>query len=159
MNLTPMELLWGLLALSAVALSWSASLRSRQRRRLRKVARDLQMHFIPYDQFKLGVRLADQLPAAAAAAVEVRDVIYCLRAGTVCYLFTVRYTRGLVRTRKRICRVGAMVEERDNPQKPPRLILSQENGDSADQYIQLALQLGQGGEALPVEVRTSTLAG
>lgn len=144
MYLTPLELLWGLLALSAVALSWSAILRSKQRRRLRRLARELQMHYIRFDQFRLGPRIIDQLPIAAAAGVEVRDVLYSLRDGEVFYLFTASYTRGLVRTRKRLSRVGAMVENRANPHLPVRLKFNDSEGCSPQQYRAMAGGMGIG---------------
>lgn len=142
MGIAPMAFLWGVLILSAVAAGISIVLRQVQRRKLQRAARELQLHFVPFDRFRLGPRIAGQLPIPAAAGVEVRDILYALRDGDLYYLFTVSFTRGLVRTRKRMYRVGAMVENRDNPQLPIRLKFCQAEGSDVSYYLSLAGEMG-----------------
>lgn len=90
--------------------------RARRRYRLRAVALRWQMHYSPHDRFRLAPRIAEHFPVCGAADLLASDVIYGLRDGRHCYVFTADYTEGVVRTKRRRRRVIRYVEPLDPSQ-------------------------------------------
>jgi hypothetical protein len=122
--LSPLALLLALLALTALAVGISELARRRQSLAVAAVAARWQMRYLADDRFELAPRVAQGLPVAGAADVAVRDLIYGEDAGaggasfvgapatSLRYFFTVEYTLGVVRGKRRHLAVGTMREER-----------------------------------------------
>ena len=123
---SPLALLLALVALTGLAAVVSELARRRQSAAVAAVAARWQMRYLPDDRFELAGRVAQGLPVAGAADVTVRDLIYGedwaagegvlsftgAPAAGMRYFFTVEYTVGVVRGKRRHVAVGTMREER-----------------------------------------------
>lgn len=98
------------LTLAAYAAQWIICLR--RTRPLRHLARAHGMHFCPSDRFHFAPMIAQRLPIAGAADVRIFDLIYGSHNDLHRYVFSVEYTRGVVRTKSRHRCVAAFVEPR-----------------------------------------------
>src|SRR4051812_14134626 len=97
-----------LLVVSAVTVAASAASALRRKARSGKIAAlaaAWSMRFTAEDRFELTPRIAAQFPMPGAADVVIRDVIYRQEPAGFRYLFTVEYTTGVLRTKRR--RIGA----------------------------------------------------
>ena len=122
--LSPIALLLALVGLTALAAGVSELARRRRSSAVAAVAARWQMRYLADDRFELAPRVAQGLPVAGAADVTLRDLIYGEDAGAevasfvgapaTCmrYFFTVEYTLGVVRGKRRHLAVGTMREER-----------------------------------------------
>src|SRR4051812_31737083 len=99
------------MGVTAAASIADALARHRRARRLSALAVAWGVRFTPDDRFRLTPRVAGQFPTPGAADVVVRDVVYGQEAGgTVRYVFTIEYTVGVVRTKRRRSAVGMVVD-------------------------------------------------
>src|SRR6266536_6334987 len=98
----PLLLLLLLIAVTAAAFLISTLLRKACSARLAALASTWQMRFTPLDRFQLTPRIADHFPTPGAADVVLRNLIYGQEAaGSFRYFFTIEYTLGVVRTKRR----------------------------------------------------------
>jgi hypothetical protein len=111
--------------------------------RLKTLAAEHDMHYCSDDRFHLAPNVAQHLPCPGAADVRVRDLIYGLSDHRFLYIFTAEYTRGAVRTKKRLKRVVAVTEPKDRSQRQQGMdmILADESQPILQQYQHLADQL------------------
>ena len=136
----PLYLLLALLGLTAVALVREHKKRRHLRETLRAMAAGARMNFSPADQFRLTSRVVEIFPVPGAAAVVLHDLLYSSDGGRYRYLFTVDYTVGVVRSKRRVRRVAAFSEPRDRAAKvdpPARLQLAPAELSLVDQYLAL----------------------
>src|ERR1700704_3397331 len=80
---------------------------------LRKLAAEWHMHYAPNDRFQITPRVVDRFPVPGASDLQVTELIYLPEPEQYRYLFSVEYTEGVVRTKKRVRRVGTFCEPRD----------------------------------------------
>ena len=136
----PLDLLAILLGLTAVAVWREYRARHRLRTVLRAMAAGARMNFSVADQFRLTSRVVAIFPVPGAASVVVHDLLYSSEGGRHRYLFTVDYTLGVVRTKRRLRRVAAFSEPRDRTalaDPPPTLQLAPGELSLVDQYLAL----------------------
>jgi len=118
--MSPILLLIVLIATSAVAAVVAAWMRRTRRRQLAALASQWEMHFTPDDAFQLTPRVAAHFPMPGAADVVVRDLVYGQEdGGRLRYLFTVEYTTGVLRTKRRRTAVAMLVENGQHPEDQP----------------------------------------
>jgi hypothetical protein len=99
------------MAVTAAASIADALSRHNRARRLSALATAWRLRFTPEDRFELTPRVAAEFPTPGAADVVVRDVVYGQEAGGVVrYLFTIEYTVGVLRTKRRRSAVGMVVD-------------------------------------------------
>jgi hypothetical protein len=110
--MTPYQFLLLMLGLTAGAVAVNLIHRRKRQRALVELARGWRMHYSPRDVFHLADHLAPRLPAIGAAAVSVGDVIYGNEAEFHRYIFTVEFTTGIVRSKRRETRVASFREPR-----------------------------------------------
>ena len=107
----PILLLCFLMGVTAAASIADALARHGRARRLSALATAWRLRFTPEDRFRLTPRVSAQFPTPGAADVVVRDLVYGQEAGgTFRYLFTIEYTVGVVRTKRRRSAVGMVVD-------------------------------------------------
>jgi hypothetical protein len=119
---SPLTLLFALIALTALAAAASQYIRRRRATRVAALAARWQMHYAPDDRFHLGARVAHTLPVAGAADVVVKDLIYgddriespatTAANPRLRYVFTIEYTLGVIRGKRRHVGVGTLTETR-----------------------------------------------
>jgi hypothetical protein len=108
--MSPTVLLLGLTALT-IAAGVASALRCKARSaRLAALASSWGMRFTMEDRFRLAPRVAGGFPIAGVADVLVRDLIYRQEEQGFRYLFTVEYTLGILRTKRRRIGAGMVVE-------------------------------------------------
>jgi hypothetical protein len=108
-----------LLVVSAVTVAASAASALRRKARSAKLAAlaaTWSMRFTAQDRFQLTLRIASQFPIPGAADVVIRDLIYRQEAAGFRYLFTVEYTTGVLRTKRRRIGAAMMIETGHTPQ-------------------------------------------
>jgi hypothetical protein len=123
--LSPLALLLALIGLTAVAAALSEMSRRRRSSAVAAVAAEWHMRYLVEDRFNLAARVAAALPIPGAADVVVRDLIYGEdrptsdelsslghSAPSLRYFFTVEYTVGVVRGKRRQVAVGTLTESR-----------------------------------------------
>lgn len=121
------------LTVVATATQWGAH--AYRTRGLRRLARQNEMHFCYNDRFRFAPMVAEAFPIAGAADVRVLDMLYGSRDDLHRYVFTVEFTRGVVRTKSRRRRVAAFVEPRRAARhRPLDLRLADEKLSILDQY-------------------------
>jgi len=114
-------------------------LQSRERRALEMLARDKNLHFACDDRFKIAPKVAELLPTPGAADVRVYDVMYGKDGARYHFVFTVEWTEGVVRWKRRVRRVASFSEEKENTTEQARmhLRLSGDEGKRLKQYQSL----------------------
>jgi hypothetical protein len=124
-----------------------AALAAERRRRaaLRRLAEGWQMHYTPYDRFRLAARVAPRLPAPGAAAVRVKDLIYGLEGADIRYIFIAHYTTGTVSAERRHAAVVTFAEPRERRENlPVELLVAPEQLPVLEQYEHLHKRLRAG---------------
>jgi hypothetical protein len=108
----PILLLCLLMGVTAAASIVDALARHARARRLSGLGAAWRLRYTPVDRFQLTARVAAVFPTPGAADVVVRDVLYGQEGsgGALRYLFTVEYTTGVLRTKRRRSAVGTAVE-------------------------------------------------
>ena len=129
---------------SVLALTFSAFIGHRLWRRgisekFRRLAVGHQMHYAERDLFQITPRVVERFPIPGASDLRVMDVIYQREADRCRYLFTIEYTMGVVRTKRRIRRAATFCEPRDQACPTPwsALELAPVELCLADQYAHL----------------------
>ena len=82
--------------------------------RIGRLAAEWGMNYSQVDCFHLTSRVAGRFPIPGASDVKVTDLIYHLDGARLCYCFTVHYTAGVIRTKRRLRRAAAFSEPRDS---------------------------------------------
>jgi hypothetical protein len=109
--ISPLLFLALLLVVTAAAATTAAVSRRARSARFARLAAEWQMRFTADDRFQLTPRVAALLPAPGAADVLVRDLVYGQEVGGhLRYFFTVEYTLGVLRTKRRRVSVGTLSE-------------------------------------------------
>jgi hypothetical protein len=108
--MSPILLLWLLAAVSVAAAAVSALRHKGYSAKLAALAATWGMRFTAEDRFQLAPRVAIGFPTAGAADVLLRDLIYQQEDAGFRYLFTVEYTLGVLRTKRRRTGAGMVVE-------------------------------------------------
>jgi hypothetical protein len=109
----PILLLLLLVALTAVSYYASIGLRQARSKRLAALAASWEMNFTPIDRFQITRTIAARFPTPGAADIVVRDLVYGpdATAASLRYFFTVEYTLGVLRTKRRWISAGTLVEQ------------------------------------------------
>jgi hypothetical protein len=105
------------LALTAAAAAVSHLFHRRRSAAVAALASRWQMRYLPDDRFHLAPRIAQSLPTPGAADVLVKDLIYGDEPGpnppaNLRYVFTIEYTLGVIRGKRRHVAVGTLTESR-----------------------------------------------
>jgi hypothetical protein len=111
--MSPLLLLLLLVAVTAFAATASALRYKARSKKLLALASRWTMRFTVEDRFRLAPRVARGLSVPGAADVVIRDLIYRQEDTGFRYLFTVGYTVGVLRTKRRRMGAGMVVETGD----------------------------------------------
>ena len=131
----PILLLIALIVITAAAAGAAALLRKVRRAKLAAIASSWQMRFTAEDAFQLTPRVAARFPTPGAADVVVKDLVYGQESdGCFRYFFTVEYTVGVIRTKRRRSAVAMLVEQ---GQSFSAITLSPGDLPVADRYLWL----------------------
>lgn len=141
--MTPLIFLLLVLSLPLVGLL-AQRLASRERRAIEKLAHDHQLHFAPDDRFRIAPRVAELLPVPGAADVRVYDVIYGKEQNRYHFIFSVEWTEGVVRWKRRVQRVASFSEERGAHAQAMDLHLAQDDARRVEQYQKLYCRCCEG---------------
>jgi hypothetical protein len=108
----PLLLLLLLVLLTAVAVLTSAMMRKAASARVAALAASWKMRFTPVDRFQLTRNIATHFPIPGAADVVIRDLVYGedASAAGLRYFFTIEYTLGILRTKRRRVSAGTLIE-------------------------------------------------
>jgi hypothetical protein len=109
-DMEPLLLLWLLVGVTLFAVAWQRIVDVRWRRRLRELAAQWRMNYVPDDRFRLADRVRNRLPVVGAADVRAWDLMYHTEGGRREYLFTVEYGIGAVGSQRRRKCVAALNE-------------------------------------------------
>lgn len=110
----PLTFLATVLGLTLAAFVVHLSLRRRSTGRLRRAAAQWQMHYAEADRFQITPRVVERFPVPGASDFAVFDLIYRQEKDAYRYLFTVEFTVGVVRVKRRVRRVALLSEPRDS---------------------------------------------
>ena len=137
--LSPGVMLGVLAALSAMAALIDGVARRRRRRAIRKIAAGWQMTYSPRDQLRVCEKVIGRLPIPGAADLHVTDVIYGGEGELYRYVFTVEYTLGAVRAKRRHARAATFAEPRGRKAagEPGPVTLAPEELPLLEQYEKL----------------------
>src|SRR5579862_5333038 len=108
--MNPQRMLLLLVAMTVIASFAQGISVHRRRCMLKRLAKQWKMHFAPGDQLRLADRIAGKLPILGAANVAVFDMLFLTDEADHCYIFTVEFGVGVVRGKRRRCRVGGFRE-------------------------------------------------
>lgn len=108
--MTPEQLLYLTIAVTATAAAAQCLAVHRRRHSLRRLGKLWQMHYTPGDRMKLANRIAPKIPVIGAANVCVMDMLFRTDEQRHRYLFTVEYGIGAVRGKRRRWRVAGFDE-------------------------------------------------
>jgi len=138
--ISPALMLGILVALTGLAALLESLSRRRKKRALRRIAGEWGMTYSARDRLRITSKVAAGLPVPGAADVYVLDVIYGALDGQYRYVFTVEYTSGAVRGKRRSVRVAAFSEPRDGrgPDTVTPILLAPDGPSLVEQYRQLA---------------------
>jgi len=111
----PILFLLAALGLTAAAAVVDAALRRARSARVAALAADCKLRFTPLDRFQLTPRVAARFPIPGAADIVIRNLVYGQEpAGGFRYVFTVEYTLGVLRTKRRRASAAMLVEAPPN---------------------------------------------
>ncbi len=141
--MAPLELLIVVMAVTIGAAAWQYLMRYPHRTGLRRLARQWGMNFVAFDRFRITERLREMFPVPGAADLRVVDVMYGLDEDCHRYVFTVHYTLGALRGKRRVWRVASMLEPREtgNP-RPAEVLVAEPGGEAVLHYKRMAATLG-----------------
>jgi hypothetical protein len=88
-------------------------LRHRAARRLARLAEERRVRYCGEDRFQITPRVVADFPIPGASDVRVLDLLYYAEGQRYRYIFTVEYTLGVVRTKRRLRRCASLGEPRD----------------------------------------------
>mgnify|MGYP000862497443 CR=1 FL=1 len=145
--MAPLELLIVVVAITIAAHAWQYLMRYPQWSMLRKLARRWGMNFVSFDRFRLADRVREVFPVPGAADLRVVDVMYGLEEDRHRYLFTVHYTVGVLRGKRRQRRVVGMVEPRETGSpRPAEILIARPHKEVVNQYREMAVSMGMAAE-------------
>ncbi len=133
----PIDLLCGLLFLTAAAVVINRKAHHRQQAIFRQLAVEHQMHYSPRDPLRLTPRVAAVLPLPGAAAVRVIDLLYRTDDQFHYYVFTAEYTTGVAGPKNRIRRAAAFTESKTAGGSPGSIRLAAVDLPLVEQYKSL----------------------
>jgi hypothetical protein len=118
--------------------------------RVRQLAQAWGMNYSETDRFQITARVADRFPIPGASDLTIVDLIYRVEGDRYRYLFTVAYTVGVVRTKRRKISAAAFSEPRDRsgPADDAPVVLGPPATRLLDQYAALRAG-GDGATATP----------
>src|SRR3954468_9659708 len=108
--MSPGAFLFGLVALTIVAVVLDVIVHRRRACRLRALATQWRMNYHAWDQLRITPKVMATLPIPGAANVRVLDLIYGSDATGYRYVFSVEYTVGLTGPKRRVVRVASLTE-------------------------------------------------
>src|SRR5687767_5594580 len=111
--MAPFEMLSLAGGLTAAAYAAELIARRRWRRALRRLAAEWKMNFGRADTLRLTEKVARHFPIPGAARLHVTNVIYGADKADperYRYIFTAEFTVGVVRTKRRLVRVGSFAQ-------------------------------------------------
>lgn len=136
--MSPTEFLVLVVIVTVGASVASRAIERRRRAALRRLASAWQMHYTPFDRFRLAPRVAPRLPVPGAAAVRVKDLIYGLEGDQLRYLFIAEFTTGAVAPQARRESVATFAEPRERrDDSPVNLLLAPAGLTVIEQYEHL----------------------
>src|SRR5438067_9373386 len=100
----PLTFLAAMLALTLVAYFGHALLRHRTASALRRLAVERRVHYSATDRFQITPRVVVGFPIPGASDLRVLDLLYHAEGDRYHYVFTIEYTLGVVRTKRRLRR-------------------------------------------------------
>jgi hypothetical protein len=138
--LSPGAVLVILVAMTCAAALVEKVSKSRRRSHLRELAVRWQMTYSPHDRLRVTPKITHHLPVPGAADLYVTDVIYGVQGGQYRYVFTVEYTIGVVRGKRRQVRVATFCESRNRDCNEPvgSVVFAPEDLSLVEQYEKLA---------------------
>src|SRR5947209_15588011 len=101
----PLTFLAAMLMATLAAFVRHLLVRRRVARRLSRLAGQWGMHYAADDRFRLTPRVAERFSVPGASDFVVLDLIYAQERERYRYLFTVEYTAGVLRAKRRERRV------------------------------------------------------
>ena len=150
--MSPFEMLSLAGGLTAAAYAVELIARRRWRRSLRRLAVEWKMNFGRADTLRLTEKVARHFPIPGAARLYVTNVIYGADKSDpdrYRYIFTAHFTVGVVRTKRRLVRVGSFAEPKARDRaahRPaharPLVVLAPGNLPLLEQYRHLAPDAG-----------------
>lgn len=145
--MAPLELLILVIAITIAASAGQYVMRYPHLTRLRALARRWRMNFVAFDRFRIGERLRETFPVPGAADLQVVDVMYGLDEDRHRYIFTVQYTVGVLRGKRRTWRVAAVLEPRaTGTPRPAQVLVADPGTDVMQQYKRMAVTMGLSGD-------------
>ena len=127
-----------LVAVTVLAVLIETDSGRRRRKNLRQLAIKWGMTYSPTDRLRLLARITERFPVAGAADMEVSDVIYGSDGDRYRYVFTVRYTVGVIRGKRSLRRVAAFSEARGKraviPEQPGSITMADDQLPLVEQY-------------------------
>jgi hypothetical protein len=109
----PLTFLASVLAVTFIAYIGHRLLRRAVSEKYRRLAANHHMHYAERDLFQIARRVVERFPIPGASDLRVMDVIYQREGDRYRYLFTIEYTMGVVRTKRRMRRAATLCEPRD----------------------------------------------
>jgi hypothetical protein len=142
--MAPLTFLTAMLGLTLATFVGHVLSRRRATRRLRLAAIEWRMHYAEEDRFQITPRVAERFPVPGASDFAIFDLLYRQDKENYRYLFTVEYTQGVVRAKRRVRRVGLLSEPRDSygAEAWSALTLAREDLPVIEQYRSLRGVLG-----------------
>ncbi|HEV2293948.1 MAG TPA: hypothetical protein VGR35_08830 [Tepidisphaeraceae bacterium] len=136
--MSPTELLVLVVILTVGLMVCLRAMDRRRRGALRRLASAWQMHYTPFDRFRLAPRVAPRLPVPGAAGVRIKDLIYGLEGDQLRYIFIAEYTTGTVAAQVRRESVATFAEPRERrDDSPVDLLLAPAGLSLIEQYQHL----------------------
>ena len=139
----PLTFLTAVIGVTIAAFVGQIFARSATAVKLRHLATKHGMQFAAADLFQITPHIAEKFPIPGVSDVRVMDVIYSRSEKSYRYVFTVEYTFGVVRTKRRIRRAGTVLEsgEQGDPRHWSTLELSPETLPIEQQYAAMLAKL------------------
>ena len=109
----PLTFLSSVLAVTLAGFVGSMVQRHWATERFRRLAAGHQMQYAEQDLFQITPRVVERFPIPGVSDIRVSDVIYRRDGERYRYLFTIEYTLGVVRTKRRVRRAATFCEPRD----------------------------------------------
>jgi hypothetical protein len=137
--LSPLTFLAGVLALTLAAYVADLVLRHRGARRLRRLAEERHVRYCGEDRFQITPRVVADFPIPGASDLRVLDLLYYAEGERYRYIFTVEYTLGVIRTKRRLRRCASLGEPRDRASGDgwSPLVLAPDDRSLLEQYRHL----------------------
>jgi hypothetical protein len=132
--MSPLEFIFALLALTAVAAGCQRFTATRRRNVLARLAGEWNMQFVAADRFNLAPRICGTLPFPGAANVRVTDVIYQTESARRRLMFTCEFGQGTVRSQCRRHCVAAFEESCGAEALEPTLLVAPDKLALVEQY-------------------------